>query len=170
MTVAFGSGWGQGEGLGWASHALEAPTAVGPLPLTAPSFLALQACPRSTARKSGHYPPEHGTSGIQKHVARSPSSLRPPGAGGGQGAQPARVQLCSPALGNRPGGRLLPRLLTSSGAWLVGSDDLQAQGPAWTRRAWTEKGPTEGCTARGTASLGREWRTCLEGLGGACPG
>lgn len=108
VTVAFGSGWGQGEGRGWASHALEAPTAVGPLPLTAPSFLALQACPRSTARKSGHYPPEHGTSGIQKHVARSPSSLRPPGAGGGQGAQPARVQLCSPALGNRPGGRLSP--------------------------------------------------------------
>lgn len=97
VTVAFGSGWGQGEGRGWASRALEGPTAVGPLPLTAPSFLALQACPRRAAKKSGHYPPQcKGMSGIQKHEARSPSSLRPLGAGGGRGAQPARVQLLRP--------------------------------------------------------------------------
>lgn len=105
VTVAFGSGWGQGEGQGRESRALEAPMAVGPLPLTAPSFLALQACPRTTARKSRHYPPEHGTSGIQKHVARSPSSLRPPGAGGGQGAQPARVQLLQPRTRESPWGQ-----------------------------------------------------------------
>lgn len=85
VTVAFGSGWGQGEGRGWASRALEGPTAVGPLPLTAPSFLALQACPRRAAKKSGHYPPVQGHVGHPE--TRGPQSIQPQAPGGRWGAR-----------------------------------------------------------------------------------
>ena len=60
---------------------------------------------------------------------------------------------------------------SQAGGSLDGSDGLQAQGPARTRRAQVERARTEGCATRGphlVASLGRGWRRCLEGFGGAC--
>lgn len=163
----------------WACHQ------VGPLPLIAPSFLALQACSRSTARNSGQYTPEQGH--VRHPETYGPQSIQPQAPGGGWGRRgPARTGATPAALhwdialrAGCPHLSSLPRPpwnqtaashRAGPGGSLDGSDDLQAQGPAWTRRARTERGWTEGCTARGTASLGRGWRTCLEGLGGACPG
>lgn len=97
-------------------------------------------------------------------MARSPSSLRPLGVGGGRrgparpGAAPAALHRDIALGAGCPQPSSLPRPPWNQtatahrmglGGSLDGSDDLQAQGPAWTRRARTEKGQTEGCTAHG---------------------
>ena len=131
----------------WACHQ------VGPLPLIAPSFLALQACSRSTARNSGQYTPEQGHVGHPETCG--PQSIQPQAPGGGWGRRgPARTGAAPAALHwDVALGAGCPHLSslpwppwnqtaashrTGPGGSLDGGDGLQALGPAWTMRARTE--------------------------------